>query len=68
MELGNRWLIARLTHPPASQEALERTIPNPRFRRKRAEALWAVFSEGAHETQETQDPSDGLIWNNLGRP
>jgi ribonuclease D len=71
MELGNRWLIARLTHPPTSQEALERTIPNPRFRRKRAEALWAVFSDGANdsrETQETQDPSDALIWNNPGRP
>ena len=68
MELGNRWLIARLSHPPVSQEALERTIPNPRFRRKRGEALWEVFREGAHETQESADSSDGLIWNNLGRP
>lgn len=68
MELGNRWLMARLAHPPDSREALERTIPNPRFRRKRAEALWEVFREGAHETQEEDDPADGLIWNNPGRP
>ncbi|WP_306590856.1 hypothetical protein [Geothrix sp. 21YS21S-4] len=68
MELGNRWLMARLAHPPLTKEALERTIPNPRFRRKRLDDLWAVFSEGAHETQETEDSSDGLIWNNPGRP
>jgi hypothetical protein len=68
MELGNRWLLARLTHPPTTKEALERTIPNPRFRRKRLEALWEVFSAGAHETQEEQESSDGLIWNNPGRP
>jgi ribonuclease D len=68
MELGNRWLIARLSHPPATKEAMERTIPNPRFRRKRLDALWEVFSEGAHETQEDPDSSDGLIWNNPGRP
>ena len=68
MELGNRWLMARLAHPPATKEALERTIPNPRFRRKRLDALWEVFSEGAHETQEEPESSDGLIWNNPGRP
>lgn len=43
MELGNRWLLARLQHPPATREALERTIPNPRFRRKRLDALWSVL-------------------------
>lgn len=43
MELGNRWLLARLQHPPASREALERTIPNPRFRARRLDALWAVL-------------------------
>lgn len=68
MELGNRWLMARLAHPPTSQEALERTIPNPRFRRKRAEALWAVFQDGPHETQGDGESTDGLIWNNPGRP
>lgn len=68
MELGNRWLMARLAHPPATREALERTIPNPRFRRKRLDALWEVFSEGAHETQEEPESADGLIWNNTGRP
>ncbi|GLH68442.1 hypothetical protein [Geothrix edaphica] len=67
MELGNRWLMARLEHPPATREALERTIPNPRFRRKRAEALWAVFQEGAHETLDNGDVADGLIWDNTGR-
>lgn len=68
MELGNRWLMARLAHPPASQEALERTIPNPRFRRKRAEALWAVFREGGHQTNGEPEGPDELIWNNSGRP
>jgi ribonuclease D len=68
MELGNRWLLARLSHPPATKEALERTIPNPRFRRKRLEALWEVFDDGVLETQEVQDSSDGLIWNSSGTP
>ncbi len=43
MELGNRWILARLEHPPRSKEALERCIPNPRFRRTRLDELWAVF-------------------------
>ena len=45
MELGNRWIIARLEHPPKSREALERCMPNPRFRRARLEALWQVLGE-----------------------
>ena len=68
MELGNRWLLARLAHPPSSREALERTIPNPRFRRKRLDALWEVFREGAHQTNGEIEGSDELIWNNSGRP
>jgi hypothetical protein len=68
MEMGNRWLMARLTHPPVTKEALERTIPNPRFRRKRLDALWEVFSEGVDETQNELEATDGLIWNNPGRP
>ena len=43
MELGNRWILARVQHPPRSKEALERSIPNPRFRTKRLDALWDVF-------------------------
>jgi ribonuclease D len=43
MELGNRWILARVEHPPKSREALERCIPNPRFRRNRLEALWEVL-------------------------
>ncbi len=43
MELGNRWILARVQHPPKSKEALERCIPNPRFRAKRLDALWDVF-------------------------
>ena len=43
MELGNRWILGRLQNPPKSKDALERTIPNPRFRRKRLEALWEVL-------------------------
>ncbi len=45
MEMGNRWLLARLQHPPRNKEALERSIPNPRFRRKRLEALWNVLGD-----------------------
>ncbi len=47
MDMGNRWILARVEHPPRTKEALERTIPNPRFRRKRLDALWAVFKEEA---------------------
>lgn len=43
MELGNRWILARVQHPPRSKEALERCIPNPRFRAKRLDALWDVL-------------------------
>ena len=43
MELGNRWIVARLEHPPTSKEALERCIPNPRFRRARLDAIWEVL-------------------------
>ncbi|WP_005032843.1 3'-5' exonuclease [Holophaga foetida] len=50
MELGNRWILARLQHPPRSREALERTIPNPRFRAKRLDALWEIFEGGDRES------------------
>ncbi len=43
MEMGNRWILARLQHPPRDKEALARTIPNPRFRAKRLDALWDVL-------------------------
>ena len=43
MELGNRWILARVEHPPKTREALERCIPNPRFRRNRLEELWEVL-------------------------
>lgn len=55
MEMGNRWILARVEHPPHSREALERTIPNPRFRRKRGDALWAVFQDGAHRKVAEDD-------------
>ncbi|MBS1784524.1 MAG: hypothetical protein JST24_03750 [Acidobacteria bacterium] len=55
MEMGNRWILARVEHPPRTKEALERSIPNPRFRRKRADALWAVFQEGASEAPESDE-------------
>jgi ribonuclease D len=45
MELGNRWIVARLEHPPRSKEALERCMPNPRFRKARLDALWEVLGE-----------------------
>ena len=68
MELGNRWLLARLSHPPTTREALERTIPNPRFRRKRLDALWAVFEAGAVELEDEAETADTVILNNPGRP
>jgi len=43
MEMGNRWIMARIQYPPRSKEALERCIPNPRFRRKRLDELWEVL-------------------------
>lgn len=43
MEMGNRWILARVQHPPRDKEALARTIPNPRFRAKRLDALWEVL-------------------------
>lgn len=45
MELGNRWILARILHPPTTREQLERAIPNPRFRRKRLDELWEVLGE-----------------------
>lgn len=45
MELGNRWILARLQHPPRTKEALERCIPNPRFRHNRLDALWEVLGK-----------------------
>jgi ribonuclease D len=43
MELGNRWILARVEHPPKSKEALERCMPNPRFRRARLDSLWEIL-------------------------
>ena len=60
MEMGNRWILARVEHPPASKEALERTIPNPRFRRKRLDALWAIFQDGA--SARSAHPDDELLF------
>lgn len=51
MELGNRWILARVEHPPRSKEALERCIPNPRFRRKRLDTLWEILADGAAEPE-----------------
>lgn len=45
MEMGNRWVLERLQHPPKSKEALERCIPNPRFRAKRLDAIWDVLNQ-----------------------
>ena len=61
MEMGNRWILARVENPPYSKEALERTIPNPRFRRKRAEALWAVFQDGAGAPAREAEDDDLLL-------
>ena len=49
MELGNRWILARVEHPPKSREALERCMPNPRFRRARLDSLWEVLGGDKHE-------------------
>lgn len=55
MEMGNRWILARVEHPPRTKESLERSIPNPRFRRKRLDALWAVFKDGAAAAMADDD-------------
>ena len=52
METGNRWMLARILHPPTSKEQLERTIPNPRFRRKRLDTLWEVLGEPQIQVHE----------------
>lgn len=52
MELGNRWILARLQNPPRSKEALERFIPNPRFRRKRLDALWEVLGSPSLQVED----------------
>jgi len=57
MELGNRWILARLHHPPSTREALERVIPNPRFRRRRLEPLWQILKE-EHPVQVFEDEGD----------
>jgi hypothetical protein len=54
MELGNRWILARLHHPPRTREALERVIPNPRFRRRRLEDLWEILKD-EHPVQVFED-------------
>jgi len=45
MELGNRWITARLQYPPKTKAALEKTIKNWRFCKKRIDSLWEVFTE-----------------------
>jgi ribonuclease D len=45
MELGNRWILARLQYPPKTCSALERTIRNWKFCKKRIDSLWKVFTE-----------------------
>jgi ribonuclease D len=55
MEMGNRWILARIEHPPSSREQLERSIPNPRFRRKRLDALWNIFHHDAPCAEGDED-------------
>lgn len=45
MELGNRWIAARIQYPPNTKAALEKTIRNWRFCKKRIDSLWKVFTE-----------------------
>ena len=62
MEMGNRWILARVEHPPRTKEALERTIPNPRFRRKRLDALWAIFKDEAAALADGAEGDDELLF------
>ncbi|MCE1228471.1 MAG: hypothetical protein LWX11_03115 [Firmicutes bacterium] len=57
MELGNRWILARVANPPRSKDVLERYIPNPRFRAKRLDDLWAVFDQAGAVSCD-QNPSN----------
>jgi ribonuclease D len=61
MDMGNRWILARVEHPPRTKEALERTIPNPRFRRKRLDALWALFKDDAAPKKAGSEEDDLLF-------
>jgi ribonuclease D len=45
MELGNRWIAARMQCPPKTKAALEKTIRNWKFCKKRIDSLWKVFTE-----------------------
>ncbi len=56
MEMGNRWILARLEHLPRTKEALERSIPNPRFRKKHLDELWAVLGDTGSGPEERRDP------------
>ena len=59
MELGARWILARLHRPPRSREELERSIPNPRFRRRRLESLWDILGEPDPVTLVEDDDGPG---------
>ena len=45
MQLGNQWITARTRYPPKTREALEKTISNKRFCKRRIDSLWKVFTE-----------------------
>lgn len=45
MELGNKWIIARLQILPATKDDLRRSISNPYFYRARIDDLWEIFSD-----------------------
>jgi len=45
MELGNRWIISCVQHPPKTRDMLEKTIRNKRFCKRRIDSLWKVFTD-----------------------
>ena len=44
MELGNKWIVARLTCPPKSKEDLRVSICNPYFSKAHLDDLWVALS------------------------
>jgi len=45
MQLSNKWIIGRVQYPPKTRDALEKTIPNKKFSKRRIDSLWKVFTE-----------------------
>ena len=46
MELGNRWIVARIKYPPKNKEELKFCMSNQRFMYNRLEEIWEALGSG----------------------